>query len=62
MNDLKIIYNDNKPYGIRNLHGFLFLFPGIIKYGRQEERYKRELEEQHELANYLLDCLERKAT
>jgi len=53
----QIIYKQNKPYGIRDENGFLFFFAGIMKYTGQEERYRQEVEEQYELADYLLKSL-----
>jgi len=58
--DLKIIYKNNKPYGIRDSGGFLFFFAQISKYTNQEERYSGEIEEQFKLADYLLNRLEDK--
>ena len=49
----KIIYKNNKPYGIRNENGFLFFFSDITKYPNQEERYTEEISEQHKLADFL---------
>lgn len=54
---LEIVYKNNKPYGIRDEGGFLFFFINITKYSDQEERYRREVEEQFELADYLLEKL-----
>lgn len=53
----RIIYKHNKPYGIRDDSGFLFFFSKISKFGGQEERYRREVEEQYRLADYLLSVL-----
>jgi len=53
--DLRIIYKHNKPYGIRNKGGFLFFFIKISKFPNQEERYRKEVEEQYKLADYLLE-------
>jgi len=55
---LKIIYKNNKPYGIRDENGFLFFFTTIWKYTDQEERYREEIEEQYRLADFLLSCLQ----
>ena len=60
MKELKIIYKHNKPYGIRDSGGFLFFFTNIFKYSGQEERYRQEIEEQFELADYLLEVLKQK--
>ena len=57
MKGLQIIYKNNKPYGIRDEGGFLFFFVNISKYTGQEERYRKEVEEQYELADYLLSSL-----
>ena len=56
--DLKIIHKHNKPYGIRDENGFLFFFTKISKYGDQEERYKQEVFEQYELAEFMVNSLE----
>jgi hypothetical protein len=56
-NNLKIIYKNNKPHGIRDNGGFLFFFTSIDKYQGQEERYRQEVEQQYQLADYLLKHL-----
>jgi len=61
MENLQIIYEHNKPYGIRNKNGFLFFFVDIIKFQGQEDRYKKEIKEQQELADYLLNILKQRA-
>jgi hypothetical protein len=58
MKDLKIIYKNNKPYGIRDSGGLLFTFMNISKYDGQEERYRREVADQYKLADDLLGFLE----
>ena len=60
-NKLQIIYENNKPYGIRDEHGYLFFFVKTSKYPGQEERYCKELEEQFLLANYLLAALKERS-
>lgn len=57
---LQIIYKNNKPYGIRDETGFLFFFAKISKYVGQEERYRKEIEEQYALADYILVCLKKR--
>ena len=57
MTNLKIIYKNNKPYGIRDDTGFLFFFAPTEKYTDQEERYKNEIMEQFTLASDLLQFL-----
>ena len=59
---LEIIYDKNKPFGIRDSGGFLFFFPCICKYTGQEQRYRQEIFEQFELADYLLTSLKERAT
>lgn len=59
MSNIEIIHKRGTPYGIRDENGFLFFFPEISKYTRQEERYRQEIEEQHKLADYLLSVLSR---
>lgn len=54
---LEIIYKNNKPYGIRDRGGFLFMFTSIDKYRGQEERYREEVEQQYRLADFLLAAL-----
>lgn len=60
MKNLKIIYKNNKPYGIRDDGGYLLFFPHISKYSDQEDRYRDEIEEQFRLADMLLNCLKQK--
>lgn len=55
--DLQIIYKNRSPYGIRDSTGLLFFFNHIDKYNGQEERYRRELENQFKLADYLFSAL-----
>ena len=57
MKKLQVIYKNNKPYGIRDEHGFLLFFSDISKYMNQEERYRKEIEEQFKLADFLLNSL-----
>ena len=53
----EIIYKNNKPYGIRNKRGFLFFFTTITKWPNQEERYREEVQNQYDLADFLLKAL-----
>jgi hypothetical protein len=53
MEGVKIIYKNNKPYGIRDINGFLFFFSNVSKFDNQEERYRKELMQQFELADFL---------
>jgi hypothetical protein len=55
--DLRIIYKNNKPYGIRDESGYLFFFADISKFPNEEERYRKEVQEQYVLADYLLSAL-----
>lgn len=57
MDEAKVIYQHNKPHGIRNKNGYLLFFPRISKYSGQEERYRNELDEQFKLADSLCDWL-----
>lgn len=59
MKELRIIYKNNKPYGIRYEGGYLFFFTKINKYDNQEERYRTEVEEQFKLADFLLESLKK---
>lgn len=56
---IQIIYKHNKPYGIKDGHGFLLFFSDIHKYNGQEERYRQEVEQQYRLADYLLVALQK---
>lgn len=56
--EYKIVYKNNKPYGIRNQGGFILFFPDITKYDGQEERYRDEVMEQYKLADFLKQQLE----
>lgn len=55
--NVRIVIENTKPYGIRDETGYLFFFPGIPMYPDQDERYKREISEQYDLAEYLGKCL-----
>ncbi len=59
MKNLEIVYQNEKPYGIRNRGGYLFFFPKIEKYTNQSKRYKQELFDQINLAEYLLAQLKK---
>ena len=58
MKEVRIIYKNNKPYGMRDESGFLLFFSGINKYPGQEERYRQEIEGQFKLADQIKACLE----
>jgi len=58
MKDIRVVYQNNKPEGIRDKGGFLFFFSTIQKWPRQEERYRQEVQEQFELADYLKEKLD----
>ena len=55
--DLRIIYQNEKPYGIRNKGGYLFFFTRVTKYDGQDERFARETKELNDMADYLLESL-----
>lgn len=57
--DLQIIYKHDKPYGIRDKGGYLFFFADIHKWEGQEKRYRQEVEQQYNLADYLLSALKK---
>ena len=56
-NDLQIIYKNGKPYGIRDRSGYLLFFTNISHYTGQDKRYQEEIDQQNELAEYLLKQL-----
>jgi len=58
MNQVKIMYKNNKPYGIRDETGYQLFFSDISQYSGQEERYRQEIQEQFKLADYLKKQLE----
>jgi len=57
MEELQIIYKNNKPYGIRDKGGYLLFFTKITKFDNQEERYRKEIERQFKLADFILNSL-----
>ena len=59
MEELQIISRNGIAYGIRDQTGYLFFFREISKFSGQDERYKREIEQINELADYLLDSLKK---
>ena len=61
MEQVQIVYKNNKPQGIRDKTGFLLFFPEIFKYPGQEERYRQETKEQFELVGYLRNQLKLKS-
>lgn len=58
---LCIVYELNKPHGIRDEHGYLFFFTKIQKWPGQDDRYRREVEKQFKLADFLLSSLQGRA-
>lgn len=56
--EYKVVYENNKPHGIRNQGGFILFFPDITKYDGQEKRYRNEVMEQYKLADFLKQQLE----
>ena len=58
--EIQIIYEHGKPFGIRDKGGYLLFFKNVSKYHGQHERYINELEEQRALADYLLNALEKR--
>jgi len=57
--DTKVVWKNNKPYGIRNANGYLLFFPQIRKFDGQDERYRTEIKEQESLAYYLVECIKK---
>lgn len=55
--DLKITYEHGNPYGIRDKTGFLLTFRVAKKFEGQEERYRKDLQDMFDLADYLLKAL-----
>lgn len=55
--DVEIIYKNGCPYGIRDESGYLLFFTKVSKYTGQENRYRKDVEQQYKLADYLLDKL-----
>ena len=52
-----IIHENGQPYGIRDKRGYLLFFPKVRKWGGQEERYKRELQQLFALAEQIKTAL-----
>ena len=52
--NVKAVYKHGKPYGIRDENGYLFFFSNVTKFPGQDERYRKELQEQFELCDYLV--------
>jgi hypothetical protein len=57
---VQIIYERGMPHGIRDENGYLFFFPRVSKWSEQEERYRKDIERQYKLADYLLQSLQGK--
>lgn len=55
--NIKIVYKNNKPHGIRDEGGFLLFFPERFKFPGQDERYREEVKQQLRLADFLLNAL-----
>jgi len=58
--NLKITYENNKPYGIRDENHYLFFFSQVRLFTGQDERYREEVMEQYKLADYLLEQLKKR--
>jgi hypothetical protein len=58
---LEVIHQHYKPHGVRDSTGFLFFFPQVTKYPGQERRYRDEIFEQFELADFLVNALRGRA-
>jgi len=56
--NLRIVYKNGRAYGIRDQGGFILFFPRIDKYEGQQERFGKELQQQQELANFILEALQ----
>ena len=50
--------SNGQVYGIRDDGGFLVVFPEIMKWEGQDERYKKECQEQQCLANVIIAAIE----
>ena len=51
------IFKGTRAYGIRDEGGYLMFFPYISMYTNQLDRFKREIKEQHELADTIMRVL-----
>ena len=54
---LKIVYKHGRPDYIRDKGGVLFSFKEVGHFSGQDERYRREIEQQYRLADFLLAAL-----
>jgi len=59
-NEVQIIYQYGRPYGIRNKGGYLLFFSTVDRYEGQDARYKKETALQEVLAKQLLQALQSK--
>ena len=57
MKEIKTIWKNHKPYGIKDECGFLFFFTKITHFPGQDERYRNEIAEQINLADDLENFL-----
>lgn len=55
--EVRIIYENGQPHGIRDDGGYLLFFPKVQKYSGQEERYITELQEVFALAEKIKKAL-----
>ena len=55
--ELRIVREYGKLAGIRDAGGYLLFLPKVSKYQGQQERYERDLSEQDDLANAIMNKL-----
>lgn len=55
---VRVIYEHGEPHGIRDDSGFICMFNSVPKFAGQDERYRRELEERQEIADFLCQALQ----
>jgi hypothetical protein len=52
-----LVYENNRPYGIRDERGYVIFFPWVPNFDGQDDRFAYELGAQKNLAEYVLTCL-----
>jgi hypothetical protein len=54
---VRVLYEHGEPHGIRDDSGLICFFSPVTKFSGQEERYRRELQDRQEIADFLCKAL-----
>jgi len=54
---VRVIYEHGEPHGIRDDSGYICFFNSVTKFPGQDDRYRREIVERQEIADFMCDAL-----